>query len=1231
MKTHHLALLAAFAGALLAAPASAQQSTDIIRGRVIGPDTLPINGARITATSYQGNITKTAQTDRNGRFQIIFVNGEGDYWIEVAKIGYNKRRFEIRKVGDEQVMLADARLTSAVVSLDAVTVTADNRALVNRNSTGTDVSGGDKPLTSSSAQVSPDQAGNLAAMASTVAGIQRIPGMDGQADMFSAFGLSGDQNNTTFNGLGSGVSSLPPDAQVRVTFSQFPADPARGGFSGAQINVVSIPGSNFSFRGLSGYGTGPDLQWTDQGADSSGQKSTTVRFGGSLRGPIQMDKAFYNASYSAQRTFADMLTLLNTSPLGLQSAGVASDSATRLLSILHGKGVPVSIDHAPTLRATDNLNYQANVDLTPSSSGTGNSLTLGIFGGHVHVQPTGGGVQMLTRTPAQTGHADGWSTSASLLHSNYFWFGVLSQTTLGVSVQQQSQAPYLDYPTGSVRVASQLPDGTTSIKTLSFGGGAQPSEIANQAAQLTNQLQWFSNNNKHTIKITSSVSREHNTSDVSASLGAFAFNSLADLEAGVPASYSRTVSSIHFPSDQVTAALSIGDAWRPSSKVQVQYGVRADANRFLFRPDFNSALRDTFGIRNDVAPNRVNFSPRVGVQWTYGTAPTIAFVPGAARPPLAVIHAMAGVFQNVGSANLLSDAVAQTGLPTSTRTIACVGPAAPVPDWSSYSGSPTTAPAACADGSTGGIFSTAAPSVLAFDRGFEQPRSFRTAADWSSPVLDNRFVLGLQGVFSWNMNQPGIVDINLDPARGFTLGTEEGRPVFVDPSAIVPTTGTIAINNSRRSAAFRNVALNRSDLHSASTQFVLKVVPVTTNKYRRWDFTYSLLNVRDQFYGFSGAGSTAGNPFDRQWGPHLAEGKHQFTVNWNSIPIADLMYVTVGTTVRSGTLFTPMIAGDVNGDGYLNDRAFIFDPSSTADTSLAASMRSLLATGAPAARECLSKQLHHLAARATCQSPWVTTANLRVSLNPQKMRLPKRANIALNFTNPLAIADLIAHGNNNTRGWGQDIQPDQNLLFVRGFDPATKQFKYSVNDRFGSTRPQQSASRSAAFVSINVSYDIGFTRERQMLTQRLDAGRGRPGAKQTSQSLKAFGTASIPNPMAMILQQPDTLRLTRQQADSLATLSTRFSRYADSVWTPAAKALEAEPERYSHGEAYKQYVVAREQTMDYLIAIAPDVSSLLTPAQKRKLPSIILNYLDDRVLKFLRSSSAGDGGSFFIR
>jgi hypothetical protein len=150
------------------------------------------------------------------------VNGEGDYWIEVAKIGFQRRRFEIRKVGEEQVMLADARLASAVAQLDAVNITADNRALVNRNSRAQDVSGGDKALATSSAAISPDQAGNLAAMASTQPGIQHIPGMDGAADMFSAFRprRRSEQHHIQWTRLG--VGSLPPDARCASPSVSFP-------------------------------------------------------------------------------------------------------------------------------------------------------------------------------------------------------------------------------------------------------------------------------------------------------------------------------------------------------------------------------------------------------------------------------------------------------------------------------------------------------------------------------------------------------------------------------------------------------------------------------------------------------------------------------------------------------------------------------------------------------------------------------------------------------------------------------------------------------------------------------------------------------------------------------------------------------------------------------------------------------------------------------------------------
>ena len=127
----------------------------------------------------------------------------------------------------------------------------------------------------------------------------------------------------------------------------------------------------------------------------------------------------------------------------------------------------------------------------------------------------------------------GWSTSASLLHSNYFWFGVLSQTTLGVAVQQQSSGAIhrLSHGNGPRRIAPRRRHDVDS-KSLIRRRSGRPPTVSNLTVQLTNQLQWFSDDNKHTIKVTSSLSREHNTTDVGASLGTFSFNSLADLQAG---------------------------------------------------------------------------------------------------------------------------------------------------------------------------------------------------------------------------------------------------------------------------------------------------------------------------------------------------------------------------------------------------------------------------------------------------------------------------------------------------------------------------------------------------------------------------------------------------------------------------------------------------------------------------------------------------------------------------
>src|SRR5262249_45078751 len=127
-------------------------------------------------------------------------------------------------------------------------------------------------------------------------------------------------------------------------------------------------------------------------------------------------------------------------------------------------------------------------------------------------------------------------------------------------------------------------------------------------------------------------------------------------------------------------------------------------------------------------------------------------------------------------------------------------------------------PTRCADGSDGSVFATAAPNVSLFDPAFRQARSLRAASDWSGPVLDNRFVLGVQGIISSGRRQQNVVDVNLDTTTRFALASEGGRPVFVDPSAIVPGTGAVATAASRVSSKFQHVWSARSDLETKSRQ-----------------------------------------------------------------------------------------------------------------------------------------------------------------------------------------------------------------------------------------------------------------------------------------------------------------------------------------------------------------------------------------------------------------------------
>jgi hypothetical protein len=1214
MRSLRAALVAAFAG-LAALPCAADaQSVDVIRGRVIGPDSVPIENANVRATTLTGNVSRTARTDRQGRYTITFPNGEGDYIMTFAALGFAQRRFEVKRVADEDVLIADARLQRVSAVLDQVDVVGQ-RDRPRRNDNQPDVSGTERTVNTS--EIPANQMGDLAAMAATLPGVTPAT-MDDGSNGYSVLGLGADQNSTTLNGMNFGGSNLPRDAAVTTSLTTSAYDVSRGGFSGAQLSIRGRAGSNFVTRNMSFNFDNPGLQWTDAAARTLGSEYGNLSLGGALSGPVVFDRTFYNTSYQLGRQTNDFQTMFSADRLGLQAAGVSSDSVGRLLAIMGGLGIP-STKGAASLRDSryrDQGSVFGTVDFTSPTATSGQAFNLTYNGAWGRQSPAGASV---TQTPAFGGETSNWRYGIQGRHSAYFGVGVLTETSAGFSQGRQQSDPFLDLPTGRVRVNSTFDDSTTGVQNLSFGGNPTMNSKSNStSSQIQNQMSWFSANNKHRLKLTSEARYETvNDESFNNTLGTFTYNSLADLQANAPSSFSRTLSPRTREIKQLVEGLSLGDSYRKTPNLQFTYGVRMDATQFPSTPNLNRSLDTLYGIKNDNLPSAVYFSPRAGFSWTYGTAAQIASFAGAQRGPRAVVRGGIGLFQNLPQTGTIGSALDNTGLPSAVQQIQCVGSATPVPAWSTYN-NPSNIPTTCAGAPS--VFGTSAPNVTAFNKDYVSPRSIRSNINWSGSALKNRFATSVDVTASWNKNQSSSIDRNFSNSQQFTLPAEGNRPVFVPTSSITPSTGSIAPGASRTSPRYNRVNELVSDLNSQSYQATFRVSPVSFNANFSWSAWYVYSYIREQYRGFS---STVSNPLAVQWG-RSAAGPHQigYSLGYNFF---DFVRINWNGQFRAGTRFTPMIAGDVNGDGNFNDRAFVF-PGTTTDTAVANGMTALLTGGSAAGRECLKSQVGQLAGRNTCTAPWTSTANLTISFNPLKVKMPQRASLVFQLNNPLYAADLLMHGSGSLRGWGQQNFPDNALLYVRGFDAATQTYKYEVNRRFGATNPNSSAFRTPVTLTASLRFDIGPTRERQMLTQQLDRGRRTQGTKAPELMIRAmFGNGGIPNPMATLLRDQDTLHLTPMQADSIATMNRGYLVKLDQLWTPIVKEFAALPDTFEHEEAYHRYIVARRKTVDLMKELAPHIKALLTDEQYRRVPPFVATYLDVRYLASIRNGTAGFG------
>jgi hypothetical protein len=939
-----------------------------------------------------------------------------------------------------------------------------------------------------------------------------------------------------------------------------------------------------------------------------------------------MNRAFYNVSYQFDHTQRELQTLLGIDEAGLQAIGISGDSVARLLAALDTQQLPYSINTFPRQNLGQSGSLAGVIDYSPQTANS-QSFRFTFSGNGRRTLPANFNTY---EAPSHSGRSNSFSSSAQLQHSTYLKSVIFTTTTLGLSRSLNESEPYLELPSAQIRINSVFADGSSGVRTVQAGGNpGLGSSQSNADVTFRNSLSWVSMDSKHRLSFTTDAKQSMSQTDQSSNLlGSFTFNSLADFEAGRPASFSRQLTQRFQRRGQTTAGISLQDSWRVNSDLQMTLGLRADAGRFGSRPDYNPLIEQAFGLRNDAVPNRVTLSPRISFSKTLGEAQQISFMEGERRGPRARIGGGIAVFQQAPSASLITRVANNTGLASAVQQLTCVGDATPIPRWDVYAQFPDSVPSECADGTGGTVFASSLPSVILVDKDYSPSRRISTDLNWRGAILRNRFMATITGSLALNLQQQGEVDLNFDPTVRFTLPEEGGRPVFVNTSSIVPTSGAVASRDARKSPLFNRVTLVNSNLRATAKQMTINLSPMNFTSTFSYSASYTVAANRRLVQGFQ---STAGNPLDRDWGQNDLNAMHSIQLNLgtNIKNVLRLNWTIVG---RSGAPITPRVSGDINGDGVGgNDRAFIFDPAATADSALAADMQRLLDTGSPIARDCLRQNMGRIAGMGSCRGPWTISGNnsINLTVNPLKVRMPQRAQLRFQLGNPMGALDMLFHGAGNIRGWGQQTTPDQTLLYVRGFDPATQRFKYEVNQRFGSTRPQQNVNRAAPVtITALLQVDLGPTRERQQLTQMLDRGRTREGQMSNEQALRSqYVTGGVvPNPFISMLRQADQLQLTPEQGDSIATLNRFYMTRLDSIWTPVAKYLAELPKGpYNQDAAYDRYKAARESSVDLLLEFAPQVKHLLTAEQKRKLPQSLMNNMDPKYLKAIRSSTANFG------
>jgi hypothetical protein len=309
MRPPLVGLLAIACCLTLAPPASAQESTAELRGRVVDPQDAPIPGVTITVTNQATGVVRQTVSNTDGTYFLTAIS-PGSYELVAELPGFTKYNRRDIRLDLGRTTTLDVQLTVGALT-ETVTITAQTPLV---DLTSKEIGGN---VTSREVTMLPSVNGNFVGMVALLPGvISNVSTESFGSDAISANGLDSRNNNFMLDGannnddvIGQRAGSqartpLEAVAEFQVVTNQYDAEFGRT--TGAIVNAISKSGTN-AFHGVAaGLWQDASLTKKDFFVKQNGLAKPDTQlqtYRGNLGGPVVRDKAHF--FFNVERVMID--------------------------------------------------------------------------------------------------------------------------------------------------------------------------------------------------------------------------------------------------------------------------------------------------------------------------------------------------------------------------------------------------------------------------------------------------------------------------------------------------------------------------------------------------------------------------------------------------------------------------------------------------------------------------------------------------------------------------------------------------------------------------------------------------------------------------------------------------------------------------------------------------------------------------------------------------------------